>query len=131
MLTRLQLSRRRLLAVALLTMGSAHAAGYVAGDAGNPGPNQPGWTSSSGGGAATVSGDGATAIGAGGDGSNGTAGGTGGRGGAGASANANGATAIGGGGTAGQGLAGGTGGNGRSEERRVGKECRSRWSPYH
>ena len=21
--------------------------------------------------------------------------------------------------------------NGRSEERRVGKECRSRWSPYH
>ena len=24
-----------------------------------------------------------------------------------------------------------TGGQGRSEERRVGKECRSRWSPYH
>src|SRR3712207_5177521 len=24
-----------------------------------------------------------------------------------------------------------TAGNGRSEERRVGKECRSRWSPYH
>ena len=24
-----------------------------------------------------------------------------------------------------------TRGNGRSEERRVGKECRSRWSPYH
>ena len=23
------------------------------------------------------------------------------------------------------------GGVGRSEERRVGKECRSRWSPYH
>ena len=23
------------------------------------------------------------------------------------------------------------GGQGRSEERRVGKECRSRWSPYH
>ena len=23
------------------------------------------------------------------------------------------------------------GGKGRSEERRVGKECRSRWSPYH
>ena len=23
------------------------------------------------------------------------------------------------------------GGPGRSEERRVGKECRSRWSPYH
>ena len=23
------------------------------------------------------------------------------------------------------------GGNRRSEERRVGKECRSRWSPYH
>ena len=23
------------------------------------------------------------------------------------------------------------GGAGRSEERRVGKECRSRWSPYH
>ena len=22
-------------------------------------------------------------------------------------------------------------GDGRSEERRVGKECRSRWSPYH
>src|SRR3712207_7426965 len=26
---------------------------------------------------------------------------------------------------------GGTGGSMRSEERRVGKECRSRWSPYH
>ena len=27
---------------------------------------------------------------------------------------------------------GGSGGDGgRSEERRVGKECRSRWSPYH
>src|SRR3989475_1443998 len=25
----------------------------------------------------------------------------------------------------------GDGGAGRSEERRVGKECRSRWSPYH
>src|SRR2546427_5915603 len=25
----------------------------------------------------------------------------------------------------------GGGGGGRSEERRVGKECRSRWSPYH
>ena len=24
-----------------------------------------------------------------------------------------------------------TAGDGRSEERRVGKECRSRWSPYH
>ena len=24
-----------------------------------------------------------------------------------------------------------TGSDGRSEERRVGKECRSRWSPYH
>ena len=24
-----------------------------------------------------------------------------------------------------------TGGHLRSEERRVGKECRSRWSPYH
>src|SRR5258706_180260 len=24
-----------------------------------------------------------------------------------------------------------TGGGARSEERRVGKECRSRWSPYH
>src|SRR2546430_13492026 len=24
-----------------------------------------------------------------------------------------------------------TSGTGRSEERRVGKECRSRWSPYH
>ena len=24
-----------------------------------------------------------------------------------------------------------TSGLGRSEERRVGKECRSRWSPYH
>ena len=28
-------------------------------------------------------------------------------------------------------VAGATGGVGRSEERRVGKECRSRWSPYH
>ena len=28
-------------------------------------------------------------------------------------------------------LPGGVGKNGRSEERRVGKECRSRWSPYH
>src|SRR5258708_31686955 len=26
---------------------------------------------------------------------------------------------------------GATGRQGRSEERRVGKECRSRWSPYH
>src|SRR5438034_4749884 len=26
---------------------------------------------------------------------------------------------------------GGEGGDVRSEERRVGKECRSRWSPYH
>ena len=26
---------------------------------------------------------------------------------------------------------GATGMMGRSEERRVGKECRSRWSPYH
>src|SRR2546421_4488541 len=26
---------------------------------------------------------------------------------------------------------GGDGGRDRSEERRVGKECRSRWSPYH
>ena len=26
---------------------------------------------------------------------------------------------------------GGGRGGGRSEERRVGKECRSRWSPYH
>src|SRR5256885_9794909 len=26
---------------------------------------------------------------------------------------------------------GGEGRGGRSEERRVGKECRSRWSPYH
>src|ERR1035438_7701091 len=26
---------------------------------------------------------------------------------------------------------GGHSGRGRSEERRVGKECRSRWSPYH
>ena len=25
----------------------------------------------------------------------------------------------------------GTGSGSRSEERRVGKECRSRWSPYH
>ena len=25
----------------------------------------------------------------------------------------------------------GADGNDRSEERRVGKECRSRWSPYH
>ena len=29
------------------------------------------------------------------------------------------------------GILGGTGMVGRSEERRVGKECRSRWSPYH
>ena len=28
-------------------------------------------------------------------------------------------------------LKGGVGAQGRSEERRVGKECRSRWSPYH
>ena len=28
-------------------------------------------------------------------------------------------------------LIGSTGVIGRSEERRVGKECRSRWSPYH
>src|SRR5215203_6463704 len=28
-------------------------------------------------------------------------------------------------------LRSGAGGSGRSEERRVGKECRSRWSPYH
>ena len=28
-------------------------------------------------------------------------------------------------------LAGGAGSGKRSEERRVGKECRSRWSPYH
>src|SRR3989454_11793317 len=28
-------------------------------------------------------------------------------------------------------VAEGGGGDGRSEERRVGKECRSRWSPYH
>src|SRR2546426_6775161 len=28
-------------------------------------------------------------------------------------------------------IAGGESGPGRSEERRVGKECRSRWSPYH
>ena len=27
--------------------------------------------------------------------------------------------------------AGKAGGRKRSEERRVGKECRSRWSPYH
>ena len=30
-----------------------------------------------------------------------------------------------------QGFAVGIGGSMRSEERRVGKECRSRWSPYH
>ena len=29
------------------------------------------------------------------------------------------------------GSAGALGAAGRSEERRVGKECRSRWSPYH
>ena len=29
------------------------------------------------------------------------------------------------------GLASVISGDGRSEERRVGKECRSRWSPYH
>ena len=28
-------------------------------------------------------------------------------------------------------FAAGTGTSARSEERRVGKECRSRWSPYH
>ena len=28
-------------------------------------------------------------------------------------------------------IAHGENGNTRSEERRVGKECRSRWSPYH
>src|SRR3712207_7688103 len=28
-------------------------------------------------------------------------------------------------------VAGGPAAAGRSEERRVGKECRSRWSPYH
>ena len=28
-------------------------------------------------------------------------------------------------------LVAGRGAEGRSEERRVGKECRSRWSPYH
>src|SRR2546422_10235709 len=28
-------------------------------------------------------------------------------------------------------LVGKSGGDARSEERRVGKECRSRWSPYH
>ena len=28
-------------------------------------------------------------------------------------------------------LVSGLAGIGRSEERRVGKECRSRWSPYH
>ena len=30
-----------------------------------------------------------------------------------------------------EGLDNGAGAPGRSEERRVGKECRSRWSPYH
>ena len=30
-----------------------------------------------------------------------------------------------------KGLEGGAHGTTRSEERRVGKECRSRWSPYH
>ena len=30
-----------------------------------------------------------------------------------------------------EGYPGGTYGGDRSEERRVGKECRSRWSPYH
>ena len=29
------------------------------------------------------------------------------------------------------GIIGATGSGKRSEERRVGKECRSRWSPYH
>ena len=29
------------------------------------------------------------------------------------------------------GMGAGNGGRSRSEERRVGKECRSRWSPYH
>ena len=36
------------------------------------------------------------------------------------------------GGVGGEGGAGAAGGEGgRSEERRAGKECRSRWSPYH
>ena len=39
--------------------------------------------------------------------------------------------AGGGGGYVGGGGGGGGGYGGRSEERRVGKECRSRWSPYH
>ena len=30
-----------------------------------------------------------------------------------------------------EGMQTGRKGNNRSEERRVGKECRSRWSPYH
>ncbi len=34
-------------------------------------------------------------------------------------------------GSGGSGTAGVDSFNGRSEERRVGKECRSRWSPYH
>src|SRR5258708_38805732 len=33
--------------------------------------------------------------------------------------------------TGAQGQQGDIGSQGRSEERRVGKECRSRWSPYH
>src|SRR5256885_12308319 len=39
--------------------------------------------------------------------------------------------AVPGRGAAGRGRAGLAGGKARSEERRVGKECRSRWSPYH
>src|SRR5690606_41142389 len=46
----------------------------------------------------------------------------------------NGGSADGGDGVSGLGgialAGGGDGGDGRSEERRVGKECRSRWSPY-
>ena len=59
-----------------------------------------------------------------------------GAGGAGGSAGAagSGGAAGGGGGSAatgGTGAGGTSGAAGRSEERRVGKECRSRWSPYH
>ena len=38
---------------------------------------------------------------------------------------------YGSGGSTGPSSGGGANGGGRSEERRVGKECRSRWSPYH
>jgi len=81
---------------------------------------------------ASVAGGGAVVAGGGGGaGAASAAAGGAGVGGAGAAgaagAGAGGATATG----AGAAGAGAAGAGGRSEERRVGKECRSRWSPYH